>query len=292
MKGTVLLVEGMDMENMEHDTGTAVVPGGLMEPDSQIPVWATEAGPAPDVPEKRPLAEEGGAYDPNDLTVLAVRLKTAMAKTGMTQAQLARACGVKPPSVSGWLNGKAKYLKGQNLLAAAKALNVSQDWLATGEGAMLPYDDGLTAIPNLPSNEFVQVPILNPRQSVLDDRFEEHLYEEKMVFRKTDLMEMKVSARFARVLAVPDGCMEPTLRQGGVVLINTEDTMPQDTKVYTVFYNGQMFLRRLVLDFSDVAGERVWVMRCDNPDRHHYPDRRLPPDAAVFGQVVWYGGAL
>ncbi len=282
----------MDMETMGQDAGAAVVPGGLMASDDQMSVWGEETVPGSGVPEKKPAVEEVVAYDPNDMTVLAVRLKAAMVKTGMTQAQLARACGVKPPSVSGWLNGKAKYLKGQNLLAAAKALNVSQDWLATGEGAMLPYDDGLTAIPNLPSNEFVQVPILNTRQSVLDDRFEEHLYEEKMVFRKADLMAMKVSVRFARVLAVPDGCMEPTLRQGGFVLVNTEDTVPQDTKVYTVYYNGQMFLRRLVLDFSDVAGERVWVMRCDNPDRQHYPDRRLPPDAAIFGQVVWSGGML
>lgn len=280
------------MENMGQDTEKAVAAASLMEPDNQMPVWIEETAPVLDAPEKQPVVEEAEAYDPNDLTILAVRLKTAMAKTGMTQAQLARACGVKPPSVSGWLNGKAKYLKGQNLLAAAKALNVSQDWLATGEGAMLPYDDGLTAIPNLPSNEFVQVPILNTRQSVLDDRFEEHLYEEKMVFRKADLMKMKVSARFARVLTVPDGCMEPTLRQGGVVLINTEETALQDTKVYTVFHNGQMFLRRLVLDFSDVVGERVWVMRCDNPDRRRCPDRRLPPDAAIFGQVVWYGGML
>ncbi len=148
------------------------------------------------------------------------------------------------------------------------------------------------AVPNLPSNEFVQVPILNTRQSVLNDRFEEHLYEEKMVFRKADLMKMEITARTARVLAVPDSSMEPVLPQGGVVLISTEETIPQDAKVYAVFYHGQLFLRRLIWDFSNIAGERIWVMRCDNPDRPHYPDRRLPPDAAILGRVVWYAGTL
>lgn len=280
------------MESAEQDIETAVVSDGLAASGHEETVWMMEPALGPMLPEKEPIAIETDGHDANDLTLLGVRLKTAMAKVGMSQAQLARACGVKPPSVSGWLNGKAKYLKGQNLLAAAKALNVSQDWLATGEGAMLPYDDGLTVIPNLPSNEFVQVSILNTRQSVWDDRFEEHLYEEKMAFRKADLMKMKVSSRFARILTVPDDCMAPTIQQDGAVLINTEDTVPQDTKVYAIFYNGQMFLRRLVLDFSDVAGGRVWVMRCDHPDRLHHPDRRLPPDAAIFGRVVWYAGLL
>ena len=67
---------------------------------------------------------------------LAQRLTNAMAIKGISQAELARACNVKPPSVHGWLSGKAKFLHGENLLLAAAALGVSQQWLATGEGAM------------------------------------------------------------------------------------------------------------------------------------------------------------
>lgn len=67
---------------------------------------------------------------------LADRLTAAMEASGLTQADLARACQVKPPSVHGWLNGKSKFLRGENLLRAAAALGVSQQWLATGEGAM------------------------------------------------------------------------------------------------------------------------------------------------------------
>lgn len=67
---------------------------------------------------------------------LAERLNTAMERSGLTQAELARACGVKPPSVNGWLSGKSKYLRGENLLKAAAALRVNQQWLATGEGPM------------------------------------------------------------------------------------------------------------------------------------------------------------
>lgn len=56
----------------------------------------------------------------------------------MSQAELARACDVKPPSIHGWLNNKSKFLRGENLLKAAKALKVREQWLADGEPPMLP----------------------------------------------------------------------------------------------------------------------------------------------------------
>lgn len=68
--------------------------------------------------------------------MLAERLKTVMDMRGVNQTQLAHACGVRPPSVNGWLSGKSKFLKGENLLAAAEFLRVNPWWLATGKGKM------------------------------------------------------------------------------------------------------------------------------------------------------------
>lgn len=70
------------------------------------------------------------------MSTLADRLRAAMAASGVSQAELARACSVKPPSVHGWLSGKSKFLRGENLLKAAAVLKVDQDWLATGRGEM------------------------------------------------------------------------------------------------------------------------------------------------------------
>lgn len=52
----------------------------------------------------------------------------------ISQAALARACGIKPPSVNDWLSGKTKTIEGQNLLLAADFLGVTPKWLATGRG--------------------------------------------------------------------------------------------------------------------------------------------------------------
>lgn len=70
------------------------------------------------------------------MNTLADRLTTAIAAAGISKAELARRVGISAPSVNGWFTGKAKFLRGENLLAAAKALGVDEDWLATGRGQM------------------------------------------------------------------------------------------------------------------------------------------------------------
>ena len=49
--------------------------------------------------------------------------------------ELARACGIKPPSVADWLNGNTKKLEGNNLLQLASFFKCNQIWLATGKGS-------------------------------------------------------------------------------------------------------------------------------------------------------------
>ncbi|QWA52917.1 sulfurtransferase [Pseudomonas amygdali pv. lachrymans] len=58
----------------------------------------------------------------------------------VSQAALARACGVTAPSVNDWVSGKTKTIEGQNLLLAADFLQVVPLWLATGKGRMRKTD--------------------------------------------------------------------------------------------------------------------------------------------------------
>ncbi|MDF3822364.1 helix-turn-helix transcriptional regulator [Leptospira sp. 96542] len=70
-------------------------------------------------------------------STLSERLREAMnGPPKVTGKELAAACGIKPPSVSGWLSGDTKTIEGKNLLAAARKLGVEPDWLANGKGPM------------------------------------------------------------------------------------------------------------------------------------------------------------
>lgn len=68
------------------------------------------------------------------MLTLGERIKLARLKAGVTKSALSKAARVSPSAVTQWENGDTKTLKSASLLAAAKALNVNYDWLATGKG--------------------------------------------------------------------------------------------------------------------------------------------------------------
>lgn len=71
------------------------------------------------------------------MSTLAARLQAALdAKPGATQAELARYCKTKPPSVSDWFRGETQTLKAQSLILAAEYLGVRARWLLDGTGPM------------------------------------------------------------------------------------------------------------------------------------------------------------
>ena len=76
------------------------------------------------------------------MNTLADRVRLALQKVNATQADLAAACQIKPPSVSDWMTGKTKSLKGRSLIKAAKFLRVRDLWLSDGIGPMRSADDG------------------------------------------------------------------------------------------------------------------------------------------------------
>ena len=70
------------------------------------------------------------------MTTLASRLEQAMKETGVTQAEIARACGVTDSAVSQWRSGLTQNMKMAHIFAAADRLGVRDRWLAVGTGPM------------------------------------------------------------------------------------------------------------------------------------------------------------
>lgn len=71
-------------------------------------------------------------------TTLSERIKDRMSALELTNAQLAAACKVAPPTSFNWASGKTQNIKGEPLLLAAEALGVTPSWLATGKGNKYP----------------------------------------------------------------------------------------------------------------------------------------------------------
>lgn len=56
----------------------------------------------------------------------------------ISQADLARATGAKPPSVNAWFSGDTKTMKAETAAKAATVYGCNSLWLATGAGPMWP----------------------------------------------------------------------------------------------------------------------------------------------------------
>lgn len=61
------------------------------------------------------------------------RIRNARTDTGLSMAELGRRVGVSRASVHQWETGQSTGIKPPNLLALAKALGTSMEWLAGGK---------------------------------------------------------------------------------------------------------------------------------------------------------------
>lgn len=67
-------------------------------------------------------------------TSLADRIREARTRAGLSQLELARACGVSPSLVCTVESGRTKSLRDSTLVQMAKVLHQSPEWLAVGDG--------------------------------------------------------------------------------------------------------------------------------------------------------------
>lgn len=68
------------------------------------------------------------------MKTLASRLKHALTVRNKTPAELARAVPTSESTVSQWLSGEIKSMRGGNLIATCSFLNCSPQWLASNKG--------------------------------------------------------------------------------------------------------------------------------------------------------------
>lgn len=218
--------------------------------------------------------------------MLSERLKKAMTEAGISQAELARLCGVKPPSIHGWLSGKSKFLRGENLLKAAKALNVSQQWLANGVGPMHPAGDSEPGV----EIDLDQHPDLTPirkvklrlRAGVSGFSVEPDEEDGPPIFFRNDwLLQRGFKPYNLIAIKVKGQSMEDKLYEGDMVVINTAETDPKDGKVFAVNYEGEPVIKRLVRDGG------TWWLSSDNPDQRRFPRKECTEGSCIIvGQVI------
>ncbi|KJZ51649.1 S24 family peptidase [Pseudomonas marginalis] len=198
------------------------------------------------------------------MRTLQERLKLAMiGPPRVTQAALARACGVRAPSVNDWISGKTKTIEGQNLLIAADFLKVLPMWLATGKGPMRKESDRAAQPDSKESNvvpidsrqrsadsSFITIPQMDVSGSMGPGRVPpDHIEVIKDITLHLDWLQTQgLSYSKLENLAIINGdgdSMEGTFRNGDALLVDRGITEIRTDAIYVFTLDGELFIKRL-----------------------------------------------
>lgn len=232
------------------------------------------------------------------MTTLAERLTVAIARANLTKAELARRVGISAPSVNGWFTGKAKFLRGENLLAAAKALAVDEAWLATGKGQMAPKSGSYVDEPH-PQQEIATVlETETPPGYVRFDLFEggagmgvgvvNQDYPE--VVRTIEVAEWEVRKKLGylpqpgriQIITGRGPSMRPKLEDGDIIWIDVTCDYFDGDDYYLINIGGETQIKML-----QRRGDGLYVVSI-NPDFPAY--RSDDGEVAILGKALIHAG--
>lgn len=230
------------------------------------------------------------------MSLIGQRLRRARALRALTQQQLAARTINTREAISMVERGKSGWSL-DKIAAAARALDVSSDFLlgltddprpaeqlrraleaaTAGPGAAeataraAAFDDG----------DYVGVSELASAAGDVAG-VEHERVTGRIKFRRAWLDRYGLVARNCRVIRVSGESMEPTLIDGCSILVNLAGLRRRVGHLYVVRTAAGLVVKRAGRD-----GSGVWQLVSDNPNKHVWPSRPWPPDAAVIGEVKW-----
>lgn len=205
-------------------------------------------------------------------------------------AEIARNCGMSDST----LRSYRKSMPGADaLVKIAKGLGVNLVWLATGEGPMRGQEPGQVTIqqmmPSAIGDDFILIPRLDVQASAGNGALAQ--YEEPLdflAFQAAWLRARNINPAFAQVLTARGDSMEPTVRDGDVLLVDTSITMVRDNALYIVIYDGMVIVKRV---HKRLDGSVLLIS-----DNERYPAEDVPAHRTVelhiAGRVVWFGRTI
>lgn len=225
------------------------------------------------------------------------RLRKLLDEAQLTPTEAARKFGITTQNLNNWFG---RGIPARQTLSVAKALNVRQEWLASGEGEMRsapgsveasasylgpidPWDDSTPL-----DGDEVYVPFLKEVElSAGQGRTTvEQSASRKLRFAKQTLRKQNVQPSEAVCATVSGNSMEPVLPDGSVVGIDRGNVNVVDGKMYAIDHGGQ--LRVKLLYRLPGGGIRMRSYnREEHPDEEYSGAEMINNEILVVGRVFW-----
>jgi len=204
-------------------------------------------------------------------------------KAGLTQEQLAAACGWESKSRIGNYERDTREPSLEDLRAIAAALGITLFDLVSDDVPARPAD----------ASDHALIPQYTAKGSAGNGHSNDHVeVRGGLMFKRDWLRRMGLKDPNLRVIYTSGMSMHPTLCDGDAVLLDLSQTEPQDGRIYALLTpEGELIIKRLV---RGITGG--WLIRSDNEDKRLYPDQAATDTEVghllILGRIVWHGGAL
>lgn len=184
------------------------------------------------------------------------------------------------------------------VVGLARAARVSLDWLATGEGT--PTVGQSSAVQRLrvqnqsdPAQRDAPL-VLVPRISIEAAAgagalvHSEHV-SEMIAFSAQWLKARQIVPHAARILTARGDSMEPTIRDGDVLIVDTAIRQVLDNGIYCLVYDGLLLVKRLFVLRTGgivISSDNKLAGRDEEIGSHEVPELH------IAGRVMWFGRTI
>jgi phage repressor protein C with HTH and peptisase S24 domain len=217
------------------------------------------------------------------------RLRDAIKLVGSAR-DAARLSGLPYGTLQGYIRGGE--LKLSNAASLARATGVRLEWLANGSGPMQGDEAGevTTISVAVPPPGHVLLPLLEARAAAGNNGGlrSDHLVD-FIAFSESFLKQtLRRSPQNLALLTASGDSMDPTIRDGDLLLVDTSARRIEGSFIYVLAINGGLLVKRIHLRRDGSV-----LLKSDNPK---YDAEEVPavetPTLEVLGQVIWQGGPV
>lgn len=203
-------------------------------------------------------------------------------KLGLKKYEIANAAGYSKGIVAQWESGEAKSISPEGALLLEKNKGYNHKWLLFGElPKYLSEKEEIVFADNDDFDfiKFVCIKVTAGISGFAVNYLDENEYE-PIYFKKSWFQRRNYNPDALYAISVNGKSMEPTLTDGSIVIVNTQDTNKKNEGLYVFNYHGEPVIKRLIKDFGG------WYLSSDNPDKASYPRVLCDENTFIVGRVV------
>lgn len=203
------------------------------------------------------------------------RIAEVRNETGQNQNDFAKQVGVSTASLSLYERGE-KSPNTDFLHLLNDKFGTNMQWLITGKNGAVANDNAYTLLPRYDVAASAGAGNFIDKENIRD----------KLSFNTEWLKRLGLNLDNAALLNASGDSMEPTIKDGSVLLIKLDESEIKDGSIYVIQISGQTFVKRLKRDLKGIQ------VLSDNP---LYPEQSITyaelehNPMTVAGRVIWYG---